>query len=158
MEIQNFSKEMNLAAQNGDLEKMKWLYENYQWKDISEDEADEQEIEDWPLMNEYTFKCAAEHGNFDVMKWLRENGCPWDETALMYAVKRGNLDNMKWLCENGCPRDENAFSWAVVYGHLEIMKYLYTINCPLNKERACYYALCKCVPDFEVINWLRKHL
>ncbi len=48
------------AAENGNLENMKWLKEN-----------------ECPW-DEWTFSYASKHGNLENMKWLRENGCPWN--------------------------------------------------------------------------------
>ncbi len=74
------------AAENGNLDVMKWLKENgCPW-------------------DENTFKYAVVHGNLENMKWLKENGCPWDEYTFANAIINGNFENIKWLEDNGCPR------------------------------------------------------
>ena len=79
-------KDINVAAQNGNLDNMKWLLENgCPW-------------------GKFTFYTATKNGNLDNMKWLLENGCPWNASTFGNAAENGNLDNMKWLLENGCPR------------------------------------------------------
>ena len=76
------TKTFENAADNGNLDNMKWLKKNNcPW-------------------NKYTFIDAALHGNLDNMKWLKENNCPWDEVTFTYAPLHGNLDNMKWLKDN----------------------------------------------------------
>ena len=52
------SDKFNNAVKSGNLQKMKWLYDNKcPW-------------------NCYTFPNAAQNGNLENMNWLRENGCP----------------------------------------------------------------------------------
>lgn len=51
------------AAQNGNLENMKWLKkEGYLW-------------------DTETFRFAAKNGNLENMKWLRDQGVPWDSAT-----------------------------------------------------------------------------
>ena len=73
---------IHIAAENGNLDNMKWLKEQgCPW-------------------DESTFDYAAKNGNLENMKWLKEQGCPWDDDTFLFAAKNGNLENMKWLNEN----------------------------------------------------------
>ena len=73
-----------IAAENGNLENMKWLKDN---------------------------GCEFRHNTFDYcvenlenMKWLLENGCEFGKWTFNYAAQTRNQENMKWLLSNGCPQ------------------------------------------------------
>jgi len=56
-----------IAAQNGNLECLKYLHENkYFW-------------------NEFTCQYAANRGFLKCLKYTHENGCIWDEDTCRYA-------------------------------------------------------------------------
>jgi hypothetical protein len=57
------------AAENGNLENMKWLLENK-----------------FPY-DEYVFQRAAENGNLENMKWLLKNKFPYDKWTFIIRLK-----------------------------------------------------------------------
>jgi len=110
------------AAENGNLENMKWLLENkfpYNiWTFAYAAKNGNIENIKWLLENEFpynelTFAFAAEGGKLETMKWLLENKFPYDEKTFECAASNGNLENMNWLLENGFPYDENTLRHAL---------------------------------------------
>ena len=77
-----------LAAEQGNLENMRWLLENGCSWDID------------------TPPAAATYGSLENLKFLYQNGCYWNANTLSCAAKTGNLANMKFLKKKGCPWDE----------------------------------------------------
>ena len=72
------------AAQNGQLECLKFLHENgYSW-------------------NEFTCARAAQYGHLDCLKYAYENGCVWDTMTITFAANFGHLDCLKYAYENKC--------------------------------------------------------
>src|SRR6516162_8497719 len=68
-----------LDAQEGNLEDMKWLYQN-EFKP-SED----------------TFAYAAAHGQLHIMEWLLSINCPFDENAMNNAIIFNKQNSIAWL-------------------------------------------------------------
>ena len=115
-----FKDMMNLAAENGHLEVVKWLSENRK-EGCTTDAMDR----------------AARNGYFEVVKWLSKNrkeGCT--SNAIDWAAEKGHLEVVKWLSENrkeGC--SQQAMDWAVGDGHLEIVKWLSELRNPKENRK-----------------------
>ena len=100
------------AAENGNLEALKWAKENgCPW-------------------DKWTCADAAENGHLKIIKWARENGCPWDKWTCARSAKNGHLEVLKWARENGCPWDEMTCAFAASNGHLEVLKWARENGCP----------------------------
>ena len=81
-----YSRHLSLAACNGYLEVIKWLYETDPRKEGCTSNA-----MDW----------AAFNGRLEVIKWLHENrkeGCT--TRAMYWAERMGHLEIVKWLKDN----------------------------------------------------------
>jgi hypothetical protein len=73
------------AAEQGNLEVLKWLRENAS-------DCDEEAC-----------AFAAGRGHLEVLKWLRSNGCKWDWHVCSFASETGQLKVLKWALENEAP-------------------------------------------------------
>lgn len=125
-----------IAANNGNLNNMKWLKENgYQW-------------------NRWVFSEAAKNGNLQIMIWLKENGCPWCKDTFRSAALNGNLENMKWLLQNNCPWDEWTFVKAVENGNIKNIEWLLKNGCPCNKYAHVYAAK---KGNDTMVRWLKRN-
>ena len=99
------------AAEAGDLEELKKMYENgCPW-------------DDW------TPARAAQNGHLECLKYCFENGCPWDRWTPTFAAANGHLECLKYLNENGCPWNIYTPSLAAEKGHLECLKYAHENGC-----------------------------
>ena len=107
------------AAKNGNLDNIKWLYENRcpintEHLFIVFIHINSIDGLIWTRnlgyqLNELTFSMATYIGNLNVMKWLHANECPWNELTFDSAETNGNLDNIKWLLENNCPFHNDTY-------------------------------------------------
>ena len=134
---------INLAAENGHLELLKWLYvyENqYGGKSTT-----------------FTMDCAAFNGHLEIVKWLHENrkeGCSF--YAMDRAAYKGHLEVIKWLHENrkeGCSK--NAMNYAACKGHLEVIKWLHE-----NRTEGCTTGAINMAASnghIEVVKWLYQN-
>jgi hypothetical protein len=155
---------MNLAAEHGHLEVVKWLHENRKEGCSTTAmnlaaEHDHLEIVKWLHENRkegcttHAMDRAAENGYLDIIKWLHENrkeGC--SKEAMDRAAEKGHLDIVIWLNENrkeGCTID--AMDQASVNGHLDIVKCLY-----YNNKKCALHAMYKALEcdRAEIAKWL----
>lgn len=106
-----------VAAKNGHLSILKWIYE----------------VEGSRHFSSYTCQQAAMGGFIDIIEWLRGVQCDWEDGACQGALETGRLDTLRWLIANGCPFDVDghAFIWgqsklgmATRRGEVEIMRFL----------------------------------
>jgi len=113
-----FTKDaMDLAAENGHLEIVKWLHENRTEGCTTN------------AMNS-----AARNGHLEMVQWLhamhtenRNEGCTVDTMNL--AAMNGHLEIVKWLHKHrneGCTT--GAMDWAAMNGHFEIVKWLHAMH------------------------------
>lgn len=100
---------INLAAENGHLEVVKWLDANG---------YDERSI--------HLMDIVAQKGHLDVMMWLHENGVIWTKNTMALALRNGHLEVAKWLHANGVICTENTVASAVRNGNLEVVKWLHS--------------------------------
>jgi len=104
------------AAENGDLEVLKYLREEVKapW--------------DWA-----TAEWAAGNGHLHILEYLVERKYDeYDEDACMGAVKNGHLDCLKYLHETAkAPWHAEAVYYAHEKNHPECLQYLLDNDCPL---------------------------
>lgn len=90
---------------------------------------------------------AARGGRLECLKFFAENGCVLNERTFFYAV--GHLDVMEYLLNEGCPWDETAILEAARSGDLECLKFLHRNGYPLQLKEimrnACYSNNPKCL-------------
>ena len=85
-----------LAAENGQLETLKWLLDN--GASIREKDFDKNSC---ALL-------AAKQGQLETLKWLLKNGSSVDDrnsfgnSCILLAALLGKIEIIKWLLENGC--------------------------------------------------------
>ncbi|GFH53306.1 hypothetical protein CTEN210_09782 [Chaetoceros tenuissimus] len=138
------------AANNNQLEVLKWLHENNLctdgFRDIIFDGATlggNIEIVKW---TESTFKCrrpkwhsknAVESDNIELVKYL--NSRTWDVSAFSIAASNGNIELLQYLFENECPHDNPEIYTAIANksNHekvLEVIQWLYEHEVPWDEE------------------------
>jgi hypothetical protein len=136
--IQSSLNVIDLVADKGNLETLKWL-SRFSVEICTSDAMD----------------YAAREGHLDIIKWLhfnRTEGCT--KRAMNYAAREGHLDIVKWLHINrneGC--STYAMNWACSYGHLEMVKWLH-----YNRREGCTkdaYVWASEYGHFEVAQWLQ---
>ena len=103
---------MEEACKNGDLERVKYLFEKGT------------PIGRWAIIR------ASCEGHFGVVKYLLEKGAPIDTEAICRAVWLGNIKAVKYLFEKGAPVSGDALYFALEKGNPEVVKYLISINAP----------------------------
>lgn len=102
-------KYVNIAAENGDLECMKWL------------------ISKGSTVGKNVFCYAAKYGRLDCIKWLHENGYPWSKYTLSHAAFGGHLECLKYAHASGGGSQEFAVCQnAAMNGYLECLIYAFT--------------------------------
>lgn len=111
-----------LAARNGNIEILKYLFEHgCPW-------------------DETTCSSAAYGNNLNCLKYARENGCPWDIWTCSNAAFSNDIVCLRYAHENGCPWDEWTCQSASATGNLDCLKYAYENGCPID-EWAYYHAV-----------------
>ena len=125
-----------LAAEEGQLEILKWLRANdFRW-------------------DSRTCQWAAKCGHLEVLQWARANGCPWDEWTCTGAAEGGHLDVLQWARENGCPWNWLTCAYAARVGHLEMLQWARANGCPWN---GCTCAYAKSNRHFELLTWAKAN-
>ena len=125
-----------LAAEEGQLEILKWLRANdFRW-------------------DSRTCQWAAKCGHLEVLQWARANGCPWDEWTCTGAAEGGHLDVLQWARENGCPWNWLTCAYAARVGHLEMLQWARANGCPWN---GCTCAYAKSNGHFELLTWAKAN-
>jgi len=75
--------------------------------------------------NECFCNLAAEVGAIDILAFFREKlELPWTESTVEYAVRKNKYATVKYAVENGCPFEETAVDYAVMIGSMEILQLL----------------------------------
>lgn len=80
------------AAQNGHLDVLQWIYDEYQ---------DEMEVM-WPA-HDYPIAAVAGSTKLELLKWLRARGCPWGAGTCYFASQNHRVDVVMWAISTGCP-------------------------------------------------------
>eukprot|EP00644_Phytophthora_capsici_P006565 jgi/Phyca11/535447/estExt2_fgenesh1_pg.C_PHYCAscaffold_360034 len=131
---------MNLAAANGNLELVQWLFE---------------------VRHEASSSAAAKAakgGFLDMIKWMDKHSlCKHQGVPVEDAAAGGHLKVVKWLHKSGVgiatPRAINA---AAANGHLEVVKWLHRKG----KEYACTHVAMDDAAmngHLDVVKWLHSH-
>ncbi|GMF28985.1 unnamed protein product [Phytophthora fragariaefolia] len=136
----SFTNALPISAASGQLETIKWLYE----------EAVERKL---------TTDCitqAAREGHLDVVKWLDARKCPATTAAMDEAASAGFLEVVQWLHRNrteGCSM--SAMNGAAENGHLDVVKWLHAER----NEGCSVSAMEKAAGNghLEVVQWLHSH-
>lgn len=108
-----------IAAYNGDMEIINWLYENgCPWS-----------------VN--ACKAAASAGNLELLKWLYQRGCPADAGTYTGAAFARRRDIMEWALRHRVDlfTYEYSYSWhamdaATFSGDIDIVEWLRANRCP----------------------------
>jgi hypothetical protein len=131
------------AAKQGNLEMLKWLYDNGYTLDLDEEDlhsiasvCHNNELMEWLVQHSdvqftrFIMSGAAESGNSAMCEFLHAHGCPMhedccDEAAKASIIKHGNLDLLRWFREHGCPLNTDSLArTAASYNSVALIKYL----------------------------------
>jgi hypothetical protein len=106
------------AALQGDLDTLKWLYNNNT---------------DQISCTDIKFEYVAQSGNIEVVKWLDQIDCEFDVTdeVIEIAVKNNHLDFIKYLCEIDSCYHALVPKCATDEGKTEILEYMM-------EQRSCF--------------------
>jgi hypothetical protein len=44
----------------------------------------------------------------ETLQWAREQGCPWHELTVEWAIQNTQLETLKWVIEHGCEWDKDG--------------------------------------------------
>ena len=131
------------AAENGNLECLKYAHENGYWwfSDTCRAAAKNGHLECLKYAHENgcpwilnTCRAAAENGHLECLKYAHENGCVWISDTCTAAAENGHLECLKYAHENGCPWDEDTCATAARCGKLECLKYAHENGCPWDED------------------------
>lgn len=134
-------KELYLACEQGDLEKIKNLvnkgvdiHTRFGSNYYPIEKVGELTIINYPYSNYYPIEIASENGHLEVVKWMYSIGCDVTNKkiyAMQYAIYCGHIEVVKFLYSIGCkPNDyDDAIITACRYGHFEVVKFLVSIGC-----------------------------
>jgi len=125
------------ASRYGNLDVMKWLYEN-----------------NFPRDKTKTFIASVTNGNLSNMIWLYKsfNFPILSPSVFARAARKGNIGNIKWLQDIGCGIDNSALTEAAGYGDIKIIEWIITTY----KNKRFYAKIDKAIPHGSVdyIKWL----
>jgi ankyrin repeat protein len=107
--------DMSLAAENGHLNVVKFLYKERQDKYKDDD-------------MEKAFEMASYNNHIKVVKFLFVNYYKPEYLQIICAVKNGNLEIVKWLYKKGLLLNRNQPNTAAENDHLEIVKWIYGVD------------------------------
>lgn len=71
----------------------------------------------WLIKNNYPldsvlFERVIGTYNLELLKVIRDEGCPWDENAILSALAHHRMDIFNWLLQEGCPFSYKSISYA----------------------------------------------
>ena len=121
------------AARYGHLDCLKYAHENNcPWNEDldNSDYSDEWESD----LYEGTCSSAAENGHLDCLKYAHENGCDWYHYTCSFAAGNGHLECLKYAHRNGCEWNSYTCESAARNGHLECLKYAHENGCEWNSN------------------------
>lgn len=106
---------LNLAARDGDLEFIKWVYGHRDRFPVA--------------IGALTMDFAAEHGHLDVLKWLMENAPDtYSPEVLDCAARGGHTHIMSWLVRNvdedEHPMEDPSPNSVLKSGSVDVMKWV----------------------------------
>jgi hypothetical protein len=120
------------AVESGNLELLKWAYENgCPW-------------------DPYICIRAAKRGNLDMLIWAISTGHQWDEEACAYAAMNGHLNILVWVKSMNLPMGSSVCDRAAQGGHLDILKWAHNNGCPWNADTIANAALNR---RYEIVQW-----
>ena len=140
---------MSIAALNGNLEIVEYIYQNVQvnFRDSIVGDAAESgnlEVHEWAWKNykttpktwhRCTFDCGVRSGNIEILEFLKQNGCSIaSPTAANYAAAQGSIEILEWMKQNGCNFNiDGVTTNASEFGHIAVLDWLSNNNL-INKD------------------------
>ncbi len=149
----------NNAANNGQLDVLKWANENGYLPTFNTPFCAVrgghlpviQYLHDNGYKFQDIFSEAAEYGHIPVLIWAKENYTDFDSISTCAAASRkGHLHVLQWAHENGFSWDERTCSMAAYKGHLSCLKYARANGCEWDKK---VYLFAKKYGHIELLNW-----
>jgi hypothetical protein len=122
----------SIAIEKGNLEAMRWLYEN-----------------GCPQCSRYLGELAAEGGSIEALRYAKEQGCVFTEDLIIFAARGGHVPVLEYLHSEQCPlpADTGACSVAFLGNHVDALRWLHEHGCPWNVNESCKWAAQEGQPD-----------
>jgi hypothetical protein len=125
------------AAWHGHLSVLRWLYE-----------------QTCPWHPAYVSSDAAYSGSIEMLVYLKQQGCVFNEEAMIGAAAAGQLAVCEFLVAEQCPSDTRACAEAARGGHLETVRILHESGCPCEVDSICVHAAES--GSIEVLRYLKQ--
>ena len=140
---------MKEAIKAGNLENVKWIARNDEWKKKGNDflayaaECGHLECLKWLFHalrhrsfesvceseGRFFYRHAAMGGHLEICTWLLENGAQLTSDTFRHIIQVGNVEVIEWCTQNGCNLNEHTFS-AAFDAKIEVLEWLKLNNCP----------------------------
>lgn len=121
------SESIVLAAANGHLNVVQWLYTYGKDVHLMTDEYDDCGISVMISAtgdNQAAMEAAATNGHLDIVEWLWSKGVEGTLTTMKQACSNGHLEIVQWLHSHGVDVDLGCALAAVNNGHQSIVKFV----------------------------------
>lgn len=158
------------AVENGNLETLEWLLENY-GEGLSFDELEDAinkaakaghvHVLNWLqeqgtlILSSSVVSYAASAGRINVLEWAESEGIfGQSSTACEMAAEGNHFETLKWLRGRGCGWDEGTFASAASSGNLEMLKWMKEEGCPWDSSVCSVAAFNQ---NHELLKWLREN-
>ncbi|GFH52662.1 hypothetical protein CTEN210_09138 [Chaetoceros tenuissimus] len=108
----------NYAAQYGTIEILDYCFEN-------NCPVDHNDIYHFPFFDRELKPTESDlqERSLKVYKWLFQHSIPWSDEAGMLAAHEGHLATLMWAVENGCPWHDDILGYAIGSYDISIVKY-----------------------------------
>ena len=169
-----FSDDMEKAIEAGNLENVKWIsHQNNEWKEKRNNylglaaRNGHLEVLKWLFFAlglgsscencGWLYEYAAMSGSLEICTWLFENGAPLDSRSFNGVVYTGSVEVMEWCLHNGGVFNDRTFYLAAM-GYsvkIEVLAWLKLNDCPWGflslreARRGC--------ANSSVMTWLRNN-
>ena len=177
------AKPARAAAQNGDLNMLRWILENYAPSRYELMQADVIDLSG-TFLGADACEAAAGNGHLETLKWLVEHGAPLGESCaaaaeglhiecLKWAHQAGgrltsdtsfhiameeDWETLKWLLIEDCPTDERLWLQALTSRRdLDTLMLLHEHNVPFHIKTAAGVVCCFDEDNrLDALKWLRS--
>jgi hypothetical protein len=160
------------AAEYGQLELLRWVYDKYIFVSTDDQRVIEYaignghiDVVQWAMSSGFDWDdcvcagfTAAENGHLEALQWIHiyasdiAESDVWGEACWgNHAAKGGHIGVLHWLQSIGAYIGKSTIDHAIQYGQLETLQYLLDTECP-RWENLCHIAaLCGQLPILQLL-------